>query len=180
MRRLSVGADLKGSCIQNVDATWYACHLLSLLQWKLHHQSLGWEWRVADHPPSAESQWCLSSGLWELLTIYLGLVPSLRSLDCPRTCPSGIQGRVWHALQDGKERSGMDSAGGWRRGEGEVSLWCSPDVPQELCMSLVWPAGLITQEIWTPVQEIHTLPYGCHCNVDPPQILPPPPWSPPW
>ena len=56
-------------------------------------------------------------GLWELPRIYLGLFPSLRSLDCPRTCPAGIQGRVWHASQDGKERrSRMDSTGGWRRG----------------------------------------------------------------
>ena len=104
--------------------------LAFLLQWKLHHQSLGWEWGVADHPPSAESQWCLSSGLWELPRIYLGLFPSLRSLDCPRTCPSGIQGRVWHASQDGKERSRMDSTGGWWR------CWYNTVLLPYLCSSL--------------------------------------------
>lgn len=61
-------------------------------------------------------------GLWGSPRICLGPFPSLRSLECPRTFTSGIQGRMWWASQDGKERCRVTSTPSWQMGEGSLSL----------------------------------------------------------
>lgn len=114
--------------------------------------------------------------LWGSSRMCLGPFLSLWNLECPKTCTSGILGRMWLASQDEKktqkkqrqQHSQLAGRGRRVRVGGGVYVPPSPDFSQWLCpsqsKSLIRPPVWITQE--AQVQNISDGICSCHCYED--------------